>query len=68
MGLQTFMEFFQEHYQMKRLWLILFVISCTTAPKVNYEGEVNEKGEYQGQGTVTYTNGEKYSDIKEGLV
>ena len=45
---------------MKRLWLILLLISCTTAPKINYKGDVNDEGKYHGKGVITYPNGEKY--------
>ena len=52
-------------FKIKRLFkiislsLFLFYISCTTAPKITYEGE-REKGEYHGIGTITYPNGEKW--------
>ena len=52
---------------MKRLWLILLIVSCTTAPKINYEGNVNDEGKYHGKGVITYSNGEKWQgDWKEG--
>ena len=45
---------------MKRLWLILLLVSCTTAPKIiNYEGDVNDDGLYHGKGVITYSNGDK---------
>jgi hypothetical protein len=45
---------------MKRLWLILLMVSCTTAPKINYKGDVNDEGKNHGKGVITYPNGEKY--------
>ena len=45
---------------MKRLWLILLIVSCTTAPKINYKGDVNDEGKNHGKGVITYPNGEKY--------
>jgi len=45
---------------MKHLWVILLLVSCTTAPKITYEGERNQEGEYHGKGVITYPNGEKY--------
>jgi hypothetical protein len=45
---------------MKHLWLILLLVSCTTAPKINYKGDVNDEGKYHGKGVITYPNGEKY--------
>ena len=44
---------------MKRLWFILLIVSCTTAPKINYEGDVNDDGLYHGKGVITYSNGDK---------
>ena len=44
---------------MKRLWLILLLVSCTTAPKINYKGDVNDEGKNHGKGVITYPNGEK---------
>ena len=44
---------------MKRLWVILLLVSCTTAPKINYEGDVNDDGLYHGKGVITYSNGDK---------
>ena len=45
---------------MKRLWLIiLLLVICTTAPKTNYKGDVNDQGKYHGKGVMTYPNGEK---------
>ena len=38
---------------MKRLWVILLLVSCTTAPKINYEGDVNDDGLYYGKGVIT---------------
>jgi len=54
---------------MKRIALILlFFISCLTAPKYNYEGELNDDGLPNGQGTITHPDGEKYvGEFKEGL-
>ena len=50
------------------LTLIILLISCTTAPKINYEGELNDDGLYHGKGVITYPNGEKYvGEFKEGL-
>ena len=52
---------------MKRLWFILLIVSCTTAPKINYEGDVNEDGLYHGKGVITYSNGEKWvGEFKDG--
>jgi len=53
---------------MKRIALILlFFISCTTVPKINYEGELNDDGLYHGKGVITYPNGEQYvGDFKDG--
>ena len=53
---------------MKRIALILlFFISCTTAPKINYEGDVNDDGKYDGQGTLTHISGAKYiGEFKDG--
>ena len=46
---------------MKRIALILlFFISCSTVPRITYEGERNQEGEYHGKGVITYPNGEKY--------
>ncbi len=46
---------------MKRLWLILLIVSCTTAQNnYEYEGELNDDGLYHGKGVITYPNGEKY--------
>jgi acetylornithine deacetylase/succinyl-diaminopimelate desuccinylase-like protein len=51
----------------KHLWLILLIISCTTAPKFNYEGDVNDNGLYHGKGVITYSNGEKWvGEFKDG--
>ena len=41
------------------LTLIILLISCTTAPKYNYEGELNDDGLYHGKGVITYSNGDK---------
>jgi TolB-like protein len=53
---------------MKRIALILlFFISCTTAPKINYEGDVNDDGKYDGQGTLTHISGARYvGEFKDG--
>ena len=49
------------------LTLIILLISCTTAPKINYEGELNDDGLYHGKGVITYSNGEKYvGEFKDG--
>ena len=37
---------------MKRLWLIILLVSCTTAPKINYKGDVNDEGKYHGKGVL----------------
>jgi len=37
---------------MKRLWLILLIVSCATAPKINYEGDVNDEGKYHGNSVL----------------
>ena len=51
------------------LTLIILLISCTTAPKINYEGELNDDGLYHGKGVITYPNGEQYvGEFKEGLM
>ena len=53
--------------RLKRLWLILLIVSCTTAPKINYEGELNDDGIYHGKGVITYPNGAKYvGEWKDG--
>ena len=45
---------------MKRIALILlFFISCSTIPRITYEGERNQEGEYHGKGVITYSNGDK---------
>jgi len=46
---------------MKRIALILlFFISCSTIPRITYEGERNQEGEYHGKGVITYSNGENW--------
>ena len=54
---------------MKRLWVILLIVSCTTAQNnYEYEGELNEDGLYHGKGVITYPNGDKYvGEWKDGL-
>ena len=42
------------------LSLIICLISCTTIPSVQYEGDVNEEGKYHGKGVITYSNREKW--------
>jgi hypothetical protein len=37
---------------MKRFWLILLLVSCNTAPKINYKGDVNDEGKYHGNGVL----------------
>jgi len=49
------------------LTLIILLISCTTAPKYNYEGELNDDGLYHGKGVITYPLGGKYvGEFKDG--
>ena len=38
---------------MKRFWIILLLVSCTTTPKINYEGDVNDDGLYHGKSVIT---------------
>ena len=54
---------------MKRLWLILlFFISCSTIPRVQYEGERNQEGEYHGKGQIIFPNGEVWEgEFKDGI-
>ncbi len=64
----TLLRYFFVIFGMKRIALILlFFISCTTAPKINYEGELNDDGLYHGKGVITYPNGSKYvGEFKDG--
>ncbi len=54
--------------KMNRLIIsLLFFISCSTIPRVQYEGERNQEGEYHGKGVIIYSNGEKYvGGFKDG--
>ena len=40
--------------------ILLFFFGCSTIPRITYEGERNQEGEYHGKGVITYPNGEKY--------
>ena len=49
------------------LTLIILLISCTTIPRITYEGELNQEGKYHGKGVITYSNGEKWEgEFKDG--
>ena len=49
------------------LTLIILLISCTTPPRITYEGERNQEEKYHGKGVITYSNGEKWEgEFKDG--
>ena len=51
------------------LTLIILLISCTTPPRITYEGERNQEEKYHGKGVITYSNGEKYvGEFKDGML
>ena len=45
---------------MKKIFLIILIISCTNSPRVTYEGQRNQEGKYHGDGTITFSDGRKY--------
>ena len=46
----------------------LFLISCTSAPELTYEGEKNQEGNYDGKGLISISNGQKWEgQFKDGL-
>jgi TolB-like protein len=50
------------------LTLIILLISCTTPPRLTYEGERNQEEKYHGKGVITYSNEEKWEgEFKDGL-
>ena len=56
-------------YRTKKRFLIAIVLftSCATPPRITYEGERNQEGKYDGQGTLTHSNGRKYvGEFKDG--
>ena len=54
--------------KMNRLIIsLLFFISCSTIPRVQYEGERNQEGEYHGKGQIIFPNGEVWEgEFKDG--
>ena len=49
------------------LTLIILLISCTTSPKINYEGELNDDCLYHGKGVITFSNCERWEgEFKDG--
>ena len=55
--------------EMNRLIIsLLFFISCSTIPRVQYEGERNQEGEYHGKGQIIFPNGEVWEgEFKDGI-
>ena len=46
----------------------LFLISCSSAPELTYEGEKNQEGNYDGKGLISISNGQKWEgQFKDGL-
>ena len=51
----------------KSLFLLLFIISCTSDSKIKYEGEQNQDGKYHGKGIITFADGRQWEgEFKDG--
>jgi len=58
-----------QQYLITKAFLIAMVLftSCTTPPRIIYEGERNNYGDYHGKGVITYSTGVQWEgEFKDG--
>ena len=46
---------------MRYVILTILLIGCSTPPKIQYDGDLNDDGKWHGNGTLKFPDGSSYS-------
>ena len=53
---------------MRYVILTILLIGCSTPPKIQYDGDLNDDGKWHGNGILTYSSGDYWEgEFKDGL-